>query len=152
MTIHNYELDARRCISYLTIELRGPIPRDLRSLIGNRIFGCDDCQIYCPWNRFAGFTAEPDFQPRHGLEAATLLDLFSWSPETFELNTRGSAIRRISWDQWRRNLAVALGNGSPTAAAIDALREARPGASAMVGEHIDWAVDRLTRRSAGSEP
>jgi epoxyqueuosine reductase len=146
------QLDARRCISYLTIELKGAIPEPLRAPIGNRIFGCDDCQIYCPWNRLASFTGEPDFQPRHGLEAATLLDLFRWSPQTFELNTRGSAIRRISWDQWRRNLAVALGNGSPSAAALGALREARAGASTMVCEHIDWAIERLTRRSDGSEP
>ncbi len=141
------QLDARRCISYLTIELKEAIPEPLRAPIGNRIFGCDDCQLYCPWNRFAATTLENDFEPRHGLDAATLLDLFAWSAETFELNTRGSAIRRISWDQWRRNLAVALGNGSASAAAVRALRGARASASEMVREHIDWALDRLTRRS-----
>lgn len=141
------QLDARRCISYLTIELKEAIPEPLRAPIGNRIFGCDDCQLYCPWNRFAATTLENDFEPRHGLDAATLLDLFAWSPETFERNTRGSAIRRISWDQWRRNLAVALGNGSASAAAVRALRGARASASEMVREHIDWALDRLTRRS-----
>ncbi|NIP13823.1 MAG: tRNA epoxyqueuosine(34) reductase QueG [Pseudomonadales bacterium] len=145
------QLDARRCISYLTIELKEAIPEPLRASMGNRIFGCDDCQIYCPWNRFAGSSGEADFEPRHGLDSATLLDLFAWSAETFELNTRGSALRRISWDQWRRNLAVALGNGSPSAAALQALQDARAGASEMVREHVDWAIRTLTRRSGGPE-
>jgi epoxyqueuosine reductase len=138
------QLDARRCISYLTIELKDAIPESLRSAIGNRVFGCDDCQLMCPWNRYARITGEGDFSPRHRLDSATLLELFGWSRATFEQNTRGSAIRRISFDQWQRNLAVALGNGSASDAAISALAAARPGASAMVVEHLDWALAQLS--------
>jgi epoxyqueuosine reductase len=137
------QLDARRCISYLTIELKDAIPEPLRAPIGNRVFGCDDCQLSCPWNRYARTTTQHDFSPRHRLDSETLVNLFGWSKETFDENTRGSAIRRINYQQWQRNLAVALGNGSPSKAAIAALRSARGGASAMVAEHIDWALARL---------
>jgi len=137
------ELDARRCISYLTIEHRGSIPEELRPLIGNRVFGCDDCQLYCPWNRYASLTREGDFTPRHDLDQARLLELFVWSEDEFLACTEGSAIRRASYEQWQRNLAVAIGNGPASTAAIDALRARRDGASALVREHIDWALERL---------
>ncbi|MFP6835267.1 MAG: tRNA epoxyqueuosine(34) reductase QueG [Pseudomonadales bacterium] len=145
------QLDARRCISYLTIELKDAIPEPLRALIGNRVFGCDDCQLFCPWNRQPNTTSEQEFSPRHQLDAETLVTLFGWSRETFEENTRGSAIRRISYEQWQRNLAVALGNGSASEDAVSALKTARDGASAMVAEHIDWALDRLNHQ-ADHEP
>jgi epoxyqueuosine reductase len=140
------QLDARRCISYLTIELKGSIPEALRPLIGNRVFGCDDCQLFCPWNRYAAATTETEFAPRHRLDRETLLSLFSWSQQTFEERTEGSAIRRISFDQWRRNLAVALGNGPPTDGVIATLSNARATASTLVVEHIDWAIARLSAR------
>jgi epoxyqueuosine reductase len=145
------QLDARRCISYLTIELKDAIPEPLRALIGNRVFGCDDCQLFCPWNRQPSTTNEQEFSPRHQLDAETLVTLFGWSRETFEENTRGSAIRRISYEQWQRNLAVALGNGSASEATISVLETARKGACAMVAEHIDWALERL-RPQADREP
>jgi len=145
------QLDARRCISYLTIELKDAIPEPLRALIGNRVFGCDDCQLFCPWNRQANTTTEREFSPRHQLDSETLVELFLWSKETFEKNTRGSAIRRISYEQWQRNLAVALGNGSASDAAISALRSARTNAAAMVTEHIDWALARLGRVTATTQ-
>ncbi len=137
-----YELDARRCISYLTIELRGSIPEELRPLIGNRIYGCDDCQLVCPWNKFARPTPEPDFAPRHGLDAATLIELFRWSETEFLTYTEGSAIRRIGYDCWLRNIAVALGNAPHSEAVITALRAGLPAASALVAEHIHWALAR----------
>lgn len=137
-----YQVDARRCISYLTIELKGSIPEALRPAIGNRIFGCDDCQQVCPWNRFATPTGETDFAPRHGLDTATLLALFGWSPEDFLQRTEGSAIRRIGYSRWQRNLAVALGNAPPDTAVVQALRERRQGADPLVVEHIDWALAR----------
>jgi epoxyqueuosine reductase len=146
------QLDARRCISYLTIELKDAIPESLREPIGNRVFGCDDCQLYCPWNRYAQTTGEEDFAPRHQLDSQALTTLFEWSRETFEHNTRGSAIRRISYEQWRRNLAVALGNGTPNEAAIAALASARVDASPMVAEHIDWALGRLRAAPDESTP
>ena len=118
-----YRLDARLCISYLTIELHGPIPEHLRPLVGNRIFGCDDCQLVCPWNRFAGVSAETDFDPRHGLDAATLADLFAWSREDYETRTRGMALRRLGYERWLRNIAVALGNAPSTPAVTDGARE-----------------------------
>lgn len=138
-----YQLDARLCISYLTIELRGPIPVELRPLIGNRIYGCDDCQLVCPWNRFARPTTENDFLPRAGLDAATLLDLFHWSEDEFLRYTEGSAIRRIGFACWQRNIAVALGNCTPEASIRDALNtrlHASP--DEMVREHILWALER----------
>ncbi|NCF29662.1 MAG: tRNA epoxyqueuosine(34) reductase QueG [Gammaproteobacteria bacterium] len=138
-----YELDARLCISYLTIELRGPIPTDLRPLIGNRIFGCDDCQLVCPWNRFAAATGEADFSPRRGLDSATLVTLFQWSAEEFLRYTEGSAIRRIGYDCWLRNIAVALGNGPAGKSAVDALAARRAHPSELVREHVEWALGQL---------
>ncbi len=143
-----YELDARRCISYLTIELKGSIPEDLRPLIGNRIYGCDDCQLYCPWNKFAQRASLPDFDPRHGLESASLVELFGWSEEQFLKNTEGSAIRRIGHERWLRNLAVGLGNAAATPshrgdAAIVAALQARLGHEApLVVEHVRWALEQ----------
>jgi epoxyqueuosine reductase len=143
-----YQLDARRCISYLTIELDGSIPESLRPLIGNRIYGCDDCQIFCPWNKFAQRTDEPDFAPRHDLGSAELVDLFRWSETTFMEKTEGSAIRRIGYDRWLRNIAVALGNAKSTPDAIDALLERLDSRSAMVREHVQWALRQHGRRFA----
>jgi epoxyqueuosine reductase len=137
-----YQVDARRCVSYLTIELHGAIPEDLRPLIGNRVYGCDDCQQVCPWNRFAQPTDEPDFAPRHGLDRTTLLHLFGWSEQEFLSRTEGSAIRRIGYLRWLRNLAVALGNAPPDPAIIAALEGRRVTADTLVREHIDWALRR----------
>ncbi len=137
-----YEVDARRCISYLTIELRGSIPVELRPLIGNRIFGCDDCQLVCPWNRYATLSAERDFAPRFALDSSTLLDLFDWSESDFLRCTEGSAIRRISYEMWQRNVAVALGNAPPADAIRDALTARLNDASPLVREHIVWALER----------
>jgi len=137
-----YVLDARLCISYLTIELKGAIPLELRPLIGNRIYGCDDCQLVCPWNRFAQICTEPDFKPRQGLDRATLLDLFSWSESEFLKRTEGSAIRRIGHCAWLRNLAVALGNGPPSTAVTAALRDRLRHPNALVREHVAWALQR----------
>jgi epoxyqueuosine reductase len=138
-----YVLDARRCISYLTIEHPGPIPEPLRALIGNRIYGCDDCQLVCPWNKFARPTVEADFAPRHGLDAPRLVELMDWTAAEFEARLAGSAIRRIGHERWQRNIAVALGNataGDP--ATVDCLRRHRDDASALVREHVDWALAR----------
>jgi epoxyqueuosine reductase len=137
-----YELDARRCISYLTIELRGSIPVELRPLIGNRIYGCDDCQLVCPWNRFAQATDEPDFTPRHGLDAPELVQLFSWTENEFLKYTEGSAIRRISYAIWLRNIAVALGNAPTSESIISALQARKEHPSEMVREHVTWALAR----------
>ena len=137
------KLDARRCISYLTIEHKTSIPEALRPLMGNRVFGCDDCQLFCPWNREAEATTEPDFKPRHGLENADLIELFKLSEVEFLKLTEGSAIRRINHEQWQRNLAVGLGNGPSSKDAIRALTQARTNATPMVAEHIDWALSRL---------
>lgn len=138
-----YRVDARRCISYLTIELRGPIPEHLRPAIGNRIFGCDDCQAVCPWNRFAQFSDEDDFTPRPGLDAADLISLFTWDEETFLARTEGSAIRRIGYECWLRNLAVALGNSDASPAVRGALESRRDHPSALVREHVTWALNQL---------
>jgi epoxyqueuosine reductase len=137
-----YRLDARLCVSYLTIELPGPIPEALRPQIGNRIYGCDDCQLVCPWNRFAAPTLEVDFLPRHGLDAATLIELFRWSEATFLTRTQGSAIRRIGWERWLRNIAVALGNAPSNTVVVQALRTRRNHASPLVREHVSWALAR----------
>ncbi|GHA21497.1 epoxyqueuosine reductase [Arenicella chitinivorans] len=142
-----YQVDARLCISYLTIELRGPIPVPLRSKLGNRIYGCDDCQFVCPWNKFARTTKEPDFSPRTAITDRRLLALFDWSEEEFLKHTEGSAIRRIGHASWQRNIAVALGNANPAddaerAAIISALKDRRPYVDDMVREHIDWALDQ----------
>ena len=139
-----FELDARRCISYLTIEHRGVIAPELRPLMGNRVFGCDDCQLCCPWNKFAQATDEGDFKPRHGLESQDLLTLFEWDEDTFLRNTEGSAIRRIGYERWQRNLAVALGNAPRSENVARALSLRRPSASDLVREHIDWALARHT--------
>jgi len=138
-----YQLDARRCISYLTIEHRGAIPVRFRIGLGNRIFGCDDCQLVCPWNRFAPTCCNSVFIPRHRLDSATLRELFLWTEENFLERTAGSPIRRIGYQRWLRNIAVALGNGSAVNASVTALVTRRAGVTAMVREHIDWALDRL---------
>jgi epoxyqueuosine reductase len=135
-----YRLDARRCISYLTIELAGPIPLEWRRAIGNRIYGCDDCQLVCPWNKFARPTAEPDFSVRHDLDCAQLITLFSWSEAEFLEKTRGSAIRRIGWERWLRNVAVALGNAPNSPAVLAALRRREHDESPLVREHVQWAL------------
>ncbi len=146
------QLDARRCISYLTIELKGAIPEPLRAPVGNRIFGCDDCQLFCPWNRYARHTAEGDFTPRHNLDGSDLLTLFEWTEAEFLRKTEGSAIRRINYQQWQRNLAVALGNGEPTELVLTALRKRldpsfkTEAVSEMVREHITWALRMLEGR------
>ena len=145
-------LDARRCISYLTIEYRGSIPLELRPLMGNRIFGCDDCQLICPWNRFAQHSLEDDFQPRHKLNNSELLTLFNWSEAQFLRNTEGSAIRRTGYEGWLRNIAIALGNsGNP--AAIPALEQKRDeNISELVNEHIEWALEQLRGNPQTSPP
>ena len=135
-----YELDARRCISYLTIENKGAIPLEFREPIGNRVFGCDDCQAICPWNKFAQFTQEADFLPRHGLANSDLVTLFNWTEAEYLANTEGSAIRRIGYEGWVRNLAVGLGNAPSDLRIIEALRSKRESVSALVQEHIDWAL------------
>lgn len=137
-----YQLDARRCISYLTIEHHGAIPVALRPAVGNRIFGCDDCQLVCPWNRFARVTDLPDFAPRHGLDAPRLVDLFAWSERDFLARTEGSALRRLGYERWRRNLAVALGNATTTPEVISALEAGQTDPSALVREHVAWALAR----------
>lgn len=137
-----YQLDAQRCISYLTIELRTSIPEEFRSLIGNRIYGCDDCQLICPWNRFANATDQNQFNPRHSLDDQDLVDLFLWDKETFLQKTEGSAIRRIGHDCWLRNIAVALGNAPSTPAILSALHQRENHTSAMVREHVAWALQQ----------
>lgn len=142
-----YRLDARRCISYLTIEHAGPIPAELRPLLGNRIYGCDDCQLACPWNRFAGGGATPDFQPRNRLDTAGLLELFAWSEAEFLSRLEGSAIRRIGHVQWLRNIAVALGNAlrplpNNAPAIIAALHGRADHPSALLREHLQWALSQ----------
>jgi epoxyqueuosine reductase len=135
-----YQLDARRCISYLTIELRDSIPVELRSMIGNRIYGCDDCQLVCPWNRFAKPTDEKDFHPRHGLTSPGLLELFAWTENEFLQKTEGSAIRRIGHISWLRNVAVGLGNAKYDPAIVQALQDKLEHPSALVREHVAWAI------------
>jgi len=143
-----YQVDARLCISYLTIELKTAIPEPLRPLIGNRIYGCDDCQLICPWNRFAHLSAEKDFSPRHRLDSAQLVELFAWDEKTFLKNTEGSAIRRIGHERWLRNIAVALGNGPKSEAVIQALNQRLSDCTELVAEHIHWALQRLTSCSS----
>lgn len=137
-----YQLDARRCISYLTIELRGSIPIELRKLMGNRIYGCDDCQFICPWNKFARTTEEKDFQPRHGLDSQQLTALFAWDEQEFLHKTEGSAIRRIGYECWLRNLAIALGNAPSTPEIIAALQSRIDYPSELVREHVLWALEQ----------
>ncbi|WP_109481208.1 tRNA epoxyqueuosine(34) reductase QueG [Paraburkholderia sp. C35] len=146
-----YQVDARRCISYLTIELKGSIPQDLRPLIGNRVYGCDDCQLVCPWNKFAQAAPVADFDVRHGLDRASLVELFAWSAEDFDTRMQGSAIRRIGYECWLRNIAVGMGNAlraapdtvsvEARAAIVDALRQRAGDASPLVREHVEWALE-----------
>ena len=137
-----YRLDARRCIAYLTIEHHSAIPVELRAAIGNRIYGCDDCQLVCPWNKFAHAASHPDFKVRHGLDATRLTELFEWTEAQFEERMRGSAIYRIGYEKWSRNIAVALGNAPTSEAVVAALERRRAEASELVREHIDWALGR----------
>ena len=145
-----YRLDARRCISYLTIELRSSIPTEFRKAIGNRIYGCDDCQLFCPWNKFARPTAEDDFAPRHSLADADLCRLFGWSEKQWLEKTEGSAIRRICYEQWLRNIAVALGNAQTTPEIIDALKAKSDCDSRIVREHVVWALQQHTNKNEES--
>ncbi|MGE8360882.1 tRNA epoxyqueuosine(34) reductase QueG [Pseudomonas sp.] len=141
-----YVLDARRCISYLTIELKGSIPEDLRAPIGNRVFGCDDCQMVCPWNRFARPTEQSDFQPRHQLDNAELATLFGWSEDEFLSRTEGSPLRRAGYERWLRNLAVGLGNAPSSIPVLEALRARRDHPSELVREHVEWALAQHEKR------
>jgi epoxyqueuosine reductase len=142
-----YRLDARRCISYLTIELHGTIPVEFRRAMGNRIYGCDDCQLVCPWNKFAREAAHPDFKVRHGLDSSRLSELFSWTEDEFLARTEGSAIRRIGYLRWLRNIAVALGNAPGTAENAAALAARADDASPLVREHVAWARAEHARRA-----
>jgi epoxyqueuosine reductase len=137
-----YVVDARRCISYLTIELKGTIPEEFRTAIGNRIFGCDDCQLFCPWNKFATVTTEPDFAPRHSLDEADLVSLFAWSEAEWDTKTAGSAIRRSGYEGWLRNIAIALGNAPYSSDVIEALRSRSDHESEIVREHVAWALEK----------
>jgi len=155
------QLDAKKCISYLTIENPAGIPAELRSKLGNRVFGCDDCQIVCPWNRYAKHTQEEDFHPRHNLDSEDLLTLFSWDEETFLKNTEGSAIRRIKHWQWQRNIAVGLGNGPYSQDAVAVLHtrlsqlaelDEQSPTTPILMEHIQWAINRLNEKNAPGKP
>jgi epoxyqueuosine reductase len=141
-----YRLDARRCISYLTIEHKGSIPEPLRPLIGNRVYGCDDCQLACPWNKFAAKTHEDDFAVRNGLDDVSLIELFGWSKEEFDARLAGSPIRRIGYEQWLRNLAIGLGNAPASTDVTKALEARRDDASALVREHVQWALQSQDKR------
>src|SRR5262249_13046500 len=134
------QLDARRCISYLTIELSGSIPVELRRMLGNRIYGCDDCQLVCPWNKFARAASHPDFKVRHRLDSSQLAELFGLTEQEFLERTAGSAIRRIGYERWLRNIAVALGNAPSSARNVAALEARRADSSALVREHVEWAL------------
>lgn len=147
-----YLLDARRCISYLTIELRGSIPEEFRRAIGNRVFGCDDCQLVCPWNKFAVASKEADFAARHGLDTALLVDLFGWSESDWDAGTRGSALRRAGYEGWLRNLAVALGNAETSPEIIAALGERIDHPSEMVREHVHWALEQHRSTASATVP
>ncbi len=145
-----YRVDARRCISYLTIELHGSIPEDMRPLIGNRVYGCDDCQLVCPWNKFAQAAPVDDFDVRHGLDRASLVELFAWSAEEFDTRMQGSAIRRIGHERWLRNIAVGMGNALHTPSLdaadrkriVDALCARIDDPSGLVRKHVRWALDQ----------
>ena len=137
-----YEVDARRCISYLTIELKTSIPEEFRPLIGNRIYGCDDCQLTCPWNRFGQITQQDDFHVRHGLDDISLIELFAWNEQTFNAKMAGSAIYRIGHEQWLRNIAIGLGNATNSPEIIDALQSRANDPSALVREHVAWALQQ----------
>ncbi|MEJ0035171.1 MAG: tRNA epoxyqueuosine(34) reductase QueG [Gammaproteobacteria bacterium] len=139
-----YRLDARRCISYLTIENKGSIPEEFREAMGNRIYGCDDCQIVCPWNKFARMATHPDFKVRNGLDSPRLVDLFAWTEAQFDERMQGSAIYRIGYERWLRNIAVALGNAPTSEAVLAALRIRSADSSPLVREHVEWALGRHT--------
>lgn len=141
-----YTVDARKCISYLTIEHDGPIPEQYRKAMGNRIYGCDDCQLVCPWNRYAKLTDEPDFHARETLHGKPLVALFEWDKETFLKHTEGSPIRRIGYEKWQRNIAIAIGNSQFSLAALTLLEEKRSSASNLVREHIEWALSELNNK------
>ena len=145
-----YRVDARRCISYLTIELDGPIPIELRRPIGNRIYGCDDCQLACPWNKFAQPTTEGDFSVRHNLDGTALIDLFAWTEAQFLARTEGSPIRRTGYTGWLRNIAVALGNAPHSPAVVAALSMRRDDPSPLVREHVGWALDEQDAKAAAA--
>ncbi len=147
-----YRLDARRCISYLTIEHKGPIPIEHRKAIGNRIYGCDDCQLVCPWNKFARAASHPDFKVRHGLDAPRLTDLFGWTAQQFDERMRGSAIYRIGYERWLRNIAVALGNAPTSDEVLTALESRREDSSALVREHVAWALEQHGLAADAREP
>lgn len=137
-----YQLDARRCIAYLTIEHKGSIPVEFRKAMGNRVFGCDDCQLFCPWNKFARPTQEKGFKPRHSLDNVALVELFNWTEAEFLQRTAGSAIRRVGYDCWLRNLAIALGNAPTSPAVMDALKARAEYPSELVREHVRWALEQ----------
>jgi epoxyqueuosine reductase len=143
-----YTLDARRCISYLTIEHHGSIPVELRRAIGNRVFGCDDCQLVCPWNRYAQLSSEPDFAPRHGFDTAKLVELFAWSEDEWLRKTEGMALRRAGYDRWLRNLAVALGNAPADPKVVAALRKRAEDPNELVREHVRWALDEQEAKTS----
>jgi epoxyqueuosine reductase len=145
-----FELDARRCISYLTIEHPGSIDEELRPLMGNRVFGCDDCQLVCPWNKFNQSSSEPDFSPRHQLQDPELAELFLWDEDTWLKKTEGSAIRRIGFERWLRNLAIALGNAPSLPTVLSALQARRDFPSALVREHVEWALQRHAQAAGNS--
>lgn len=149
--VEPYVVDARRCISYLTIELKGSIPEEFRSLIGNRVYGCDDCQLICPWNKFAQLTEQDDFQPRQKLDNTELLELFAWDEKTFLNKTEGSAIRRIGFESWQRNIAVGLGNADYQNEIIVALKDKLSYSSTMVAEHITWAISQQQLRQKNQQ-
>lgn len=146
-----YRLDARRCISYLTIEHHGSIPQELRTAIGNRIFGCDDCQLVCPWNRYAKITNEADFKPRHGLDDAHLVELFAWTEQEWSQRTEGMALRRTGYVRWLRNLAVALGNAPFSSETTQALSTRRQDSSELVREHVQWALEQQAQKRADAQ-
>ncbi len=137
-----YQLDARRCISYLTIENKGPIPIEFRKAMGNRIFGCDDCQLICPWNKYAKPTTEAKFKPRHQLTSADLIDLFQWSETDFKQYTAGSAIKRTGYTGWLRNIAIALGNADSSPQIISTLKQRSQHPDKMIREHVQWALEQ----------
>lgn len=147
-----YQLDAQRCISYLTIELKGSIPESLRPLIGNRIYGCDDCQLICPWNKFAQIASENDFHIRNGLDDVSLIELFGWDQKEFEDRLAGSAIRRIGYPQWLRNIAVGLGNAPYSAEIVKILQTRLEDHSDLVCEHVQWALEQQNKKRANSNP
>jgi epoxyqueuosine reductase len=146
-----YEIDARRCISYLTIELKHHIPVEFRKMIGNRIYGCDDCQLFCPWNKFAVSSSEKDFSPRNDLDSAELTELFSWTEEEWLQKTEGSAIRRIGYERWLRNIAVAMGNAEFSESLISALRKKYNTHSQLVDDHVRWALEQHDALQTGPD-